>query len=249
MTFCTRNLTPEQAAHDEKRGIELMGTTLADIDRRRREWALKRKLEVVTMSEICQGTAQADKDGHDVKRRVQDFRVPERIVEILAQGTDKTDAIQAVDAWANAKPWCLILSGDKGTGKSVAAAYWLWRFQAAKMQSSQTAKPSWFRVNDLMLMGNYNTDLRELWYSSRLVLDDVGNEFQDAKGSLAAMLYGIVDHRHGDMLKTIITTNLTLDEMKKRYDPRIMDRLREGAEFVNILGTSMRAPTRQPGED
>ena len=42
----------------------------------------------------------------------------------------------------------------------------------------------------------------------------------------------IIYHRYRNQLTTILTTNLTDNELASRYGPRIMDRLEESFEFI-----------------
>jgi DNA replication protein DnaC len=135
--------------------------------------------------------------------------------------------------------WALVLGGDKGQGKSVAAAWWLSQV-ARDVKLSPAAFRRWWSVNDLQRLGNWAPELEQLWSVQTLVIDDLGAEFSDAKGNWASMLYGLVEKRSANYLRTLITTNLGGPDMRARYDERIVDRLASGALFAGVTGKSMR---------
>jgi DNA replication protein DnaC len=71
-----------------------------------------------------------------------------------------------------------------------------------------------------------------------LVLDDVGAEqITDWKRSV---LYSIVDQRYRDMKQTIITSNMSLDELSVRIDDRISSRIVEMGAVITMAGEDYR---------
>ena len=58
----------------------------------------------------------------------------------------------------------------------------------------------------------------------------------------------IIGERYDRMLPTIITTNLTKDEIKKRYNERIYDRLRDTCNLVTFRGQSLRGNKEELNE-
>lgn len=78
-----------------------------------------------------------------------------------------------------------------------------------------------------------------------LILDDLGTEMT-TNFTLSAM-YTLINSRLISGGKTIITTNLSEDEMRKRYTPQIVSRL-EGEYFpLNFAGRDIRAIKRERG--
>jgi len=71
-----------------------------------------------------------------------------------------------------------------------------------------------------------------------LVLDDFGAEYPS--GWVLNKVDAIVTHRYNWLLPTIITTNMTPDEMKGRYVARIVDRLRSAYDMLVAEGASLR---------
>lgn len=74
--------------------------------------------------------------------------------------------------------------------------------------------------------------------SPLLVLDDLGAE--QATDFAMRTLYIILNRRDGDMLQTIITSNLTLDEVKERLGDRIASRIAGMSHVIKIAGKDRR---------
>ena len=77
-----------------------------------------------------------------------------------------------------------------------------------------------------------------------LVLDDVG--ISSGGRDELPLLHEILDHRHGEKLPTIMTSNLPLEGLSAVIGDRMSDRLRESAfRVLNFTGTSNRRGARQ----
>ena len=76
-----------------------------------------------------------------------------------------------------------------------------------------------------------------------LVLDDLGAERQSASGYMQEMIYSVIDRRVRSGLPMIVTTNLTMDEIKKPKEidyKRIYDRIMEKTVPVEVNGMNRR---------
>lgn len=71
-----------------------------------------------------------------------------------------------------------------------------------------------------------------------LILDDFGAEYPS--GWVLNKVDAIVTHRYNWLLPTIITTNMTPEEMKGRYVARVVDRLRSAYDMLVAEGGSLR---------
>ncbi|MGL5151413.1 MAG: ATP-binding protein [Clostridium sp.] len=71
-----------------------------------------------------------------------------------------------------------------------------------------------------------------------LIIDDLGTELKNEWTS--SRVYRIIDGRYRNNLPTIITTNLTLKDIRNRYDERVYDRIREMCTSVICDGKSIR---------
>lgn len=145
-----------------------------------------------------------------------------------------TASIQAVRAWRHAGiTRHLLLMGDVGCGKSIAAAYAL---KAYLEPGRHRGKCAWFSPDEL-------TDAmsRPAWDEARViphyaVIDDLGTE--RAPGFSEALC------RFVDLAGrvAIMTTNLSPVAFKRRYDLRLIDRLRASCTVSRSLGKSLRVP-------
>jgi len=155
------------------------------------------------------------------------MEIPSRLVDLFRSGPlRETEAMRAIE-----KPRILVLSGNPGCGKTVAAANWLFLGRSGLfVKSSRLAR--WDRYDD--------EAMNKLLRAPRLVVDDLGTEFQDAKGNFDAILDEIIDVRYDNKRPTVITTNLAAEAFKARYGERIADRIREAGRFVSLAEKSMR---------
>ena len=72
-----------------------------------------------------------------------------------------------------------------------------------------------------------------------LILDDVGLSV-GGRDELPT-LHEVLNHRYGNKMRTILTTNMNDEEMKQTLGPRMIDRLRESVfSFIKLDGASQR---------
>jgi len=75
-----------------------------------------------------------------------------------------------------------------------------------------------------------------------LVLDDIGAEqITDWK---RGVLYSLIDRRYREMKQTIITSNMTLDDIASRIDDRIASRIVEMGAVIAMAGEDYRLKAR-----
>lgn len=134
----------------------------------------------------------------------------------------------------------LLFYGGVGTGKTYAAAcianYLLSRRRSVVMTSFVKLLDSMmnFKEDDSVLIGRLNR-------AKLLIIDDLGAE----RGTDFALekVYDIVDSRYRAKLPVILTTNLSMDELKQATDiryTRIYDRIFELCYPLEFVGRSWR---------
>lgn len=158
---------------------------------------------------------------------------PARAVEFAVTADHSRPGIEAIERWPSGERNVLVLGGVAGCGKTVAAAWWA---------RQQRVAPQFVRASTFASSSRYDRETRDGWLkASALVLDDLGAEYLDTKGSLVTDLDELVDVFYGDRRPLVITTNLAKAAFKARYGERIVDRIRECGHWEAIGGQSLRS--------
>ena len=135
----------------------------------------------------------------------------------------------------------LLFSGDTGLGKTFlsaciartvadrgysvvyeSAGHLITNLERAKFSNDENARETCRRYNDCDL----------------LIIDDLGTEMPGQ--FTTAALYNLINDRLLSAKPMIVSTNLTVDEMIKRYSPQIASRLRGSFTRVAFLGEDIR---------
>ncbi len=134
----------------------------------------------------------------------------------------------------------LTLSGQSGAGKTHLARqihrYWQKRAGWATIQGRagavcslrESTFLSWRRFMERQRGGAFD-ELQDVRAMQFLVIDDIGAE-HDPNGFARARLDELIDGRLGKW--TVITTNLSLDEIHDKLDGRIASRMKRGGSRV-----------------
>lgn len=150
-----------------------------------------------------------------------------------------TRALQLVRAWVASSRPALVLLGDRGQGKTVAAAWALARCAGRYVRASDLCemREAGWRQRDA-----YQRHLR----TELLVVDELGTEADLT--AAARMLQDVVDARQRRPRLTLLLGNqMSREELAERYDPRTLDRLGTSGDehgialFRLLRGRSLRA--------
>ena len=133
----------------------------------------------------------------------------------------------------------LLLWGDVGTGKSYFAAC----IANALFELGVSVRMTNFSaiLNDLFSCDDKNEYINKLNESSLLIIDDLGIE-RDTEYALE-QVYNIIDARYKSNKPLIVTTNLSLTELKNPVDTahkRIYDRVLEMCVPIRFNGENIR---------
>jgi DNA replication protein DnaC len=163
-----------------------------------------------------------------------------------AASPQQTVALEAAQLWMAENPhrWALVLRGDVGTGKTVAAC---WCLRRAALQGESVAFRKAGEVARLSGFDAGAAELKLLKGVGLLVLDDIGAEKLNEWGQ--ALLVELLDARYEANARTVITGNPPWQADPKfpdraclvnRLGQRIVDRLKGGGRVVELSGKSMR---------
>lgn len=181
---------------------------------------------------------------HERIKCLQTWGVPERILQSL-ESLRETKAVEWVREFTLCprEAWCLVLSGGKGTGKSTAAAVWLYENVPPEGTPAYITR-YWWSGTRIARTNGYAKDFEKMMQHKFMVIDDLGVEYLDKNGNFLQRLDELIDERYSNFKRTIITTNLNVEAFKERYGERVSDRLREGfawgGGFFEITEDSMR---------
>lgn len=142
------------------------------------------------------------------------------------------------DLEANEIPGVVTLLGPAGAGKtSLAAALSRRAVLGGKASAvTWTLADALARVPSSSRLGQ-GDPLDPFVRAPLLVVDELGGEAPN----LEHVVRGVLVARHQGGARTIVTSGLTLDELRARYDAGVMRRLVEGAAVVQLRG-----PRRSP---
>jgi DNA replication protein DnaC len=170
--------------------------------------------------------------------------LPGRVAKVLEAGADESiRAIEVAKRWLESpKPW-LVLLGSSGQGKSIAAA---WALRRCAEKGSTVA---WAQADTLaVLAGGFGGEERaeRLRHVDVLVMDDIGTEH--ASEFSRSVMRGILQARHEDLLRTIVTSNQAGAEFRETVGVRLARRMRDECVAVELTGEPLKFNNATPKE-
>lgn len=200
--------------------------------RKRREQLLA---EMDNLEEQIRRESDEARRAARTRERLAALGIGSRTVATL-EAPRETPALKALTPWIFGGGWALVLVGGPGAGKTVAAAKAaleaLQRGQSVEWVATQQAS----RAN---AFGPEAEARERAWMGAGLlVVDDVGAEF--ASDAWRSILGAVLDARWGNNLRTLLTSNLTLPELKERLGARTMDRIAQDGMVVACGDVSLR---------
>lgn len=154
-----------------------------------------------------------------------------------------------------AKPGLLLL-GLTGTGKTTLASL-IYRARIERGQAAvwtdytafvKKVQDTYGGVSHFSASGDKLTEqeiIRMASHAPFLMLDDLGSKKfaeRSASENRNEIIYMVLNHRWAKRLPTVITTNLTKDELYTHFDTRVVSRIRGLCAGVVVRGTDYRAP-------
>lgn len=140
----------------------------------------------------------------------------------------------------------LWMAGNMGTGKSTlmrGVKNFCTLF--ADPRSPNMPRPMrWMHAKDIVAEYEQTGPriLDELCEVETLIIDDLGTEDLEAKryGSVKNVVEEVLSRRYDRRRLTMVTTNLTMEEVKRDYRERIYDRVRETFNILEFTGPTHR---------
>jgi DNA replication protein DnaC len=165
-------------------------------------------------------------------QRNADLRVtlpPYLRAAVLDESLEETGAVATAREWLSSDKRLLLLRGGVGVGKSVAAAV------VAKEMIFTGKSVSWHRPNGFVsaVMHSYDASAPSLG-DDLVVVDDLG---RDTKSDFDEAMCAFIDDRD---TRILLTTNLSKEAFRERYDIRLIDRMGAIGVGVTLKGESRR---------
>lgn len=159
----------------------------------------------------------------------------------LVDGTlQSTRALQITSSWLAGPRSVLVLLGTPGTGKTVAAAH-------AALTRISRGPLVYVREGVLArwsMFARYDREWAAAVSCATLIVDELGTAGARDLDAARQGLLRMVDDRMGRGRRTVMVGNLTADDLGRRYDERLLDRLREIGYLAEVSGKSMRGGAR-----
>lgn len=178
----------------------------------------------------------ADRKLQDEAERLQRMGVPANLhratFENWRPADEQGEAILAeTRRFAATHRGFLVLLGDLGTGKTHLAVAVLRMFKSGLLiKQSELLRRLRQTYRDKAAVDPVD----EAQSAGCLVMDEVG--ISPGGRDELPLLHDVLDHRHGNFLPTIITSNLSLDGLRDAIGCRMADRLKESAFSVLQFG-------------
>lgn len=161
--------------------------------------------------------------------------IPERYRKSIVQ-YDETEAIRGARQWNGAG--VMYICGSTGTGKTYAAAWWVYNrlFQRLEKnwdepfmwQEAAKYEMRWFSAFDICID---RTIMQEARNAPLLIIDDLGCEVESATNK--AIINDLIANRYSHRKPTIITSNLSMEELQSRYKDRMYERILQTGHIVD----------------
>lgn len=133
------------------------------------------------------------------------------------------------DVVIKGKPWCLVIAGTKGNGKS------FWSQVAVNTYNNDGFCGGLYTTQPILqseLRDNGSKAFAKYSKAPVLVIDEISDRPDDWTEFIKTNAENILIERHRNNLRTVLIGNTTIQRMVAMFDVRVRDRLREGTHMV-----------------
>lgn len=189
----------------------------------------------------------ADGAPDDLEPRVRPYAecvewpsIPHRLAKALQGEIRETQAISTMRSLLKGRGCLVVLSGQAGCGKSLAAAW----------ACAVTRGAAYIHATELQGIDNAERYDKRLRWPGIVVIDDVGTEYNSEKRFAAQRIEAAIVEREAHEWPTVITTNLLPGVFRDRYGERIASRINgDGIGWVSLPAEDLRKRGNRYGGD
>ena len=185
-------------------------------------------------------TCQAERKEADTAERIRRAGVPENLCHAtfenwIAESEVEEAHLASAREFTKVRRGFLLLIGELGTGKTHLAAAITRHFRNPLFtKQSEMLR----RLRDFYRDKTARNPVDQAQDADLLVLDEIG--LSGGGSDEFPMLHDVLDHRYNERKPTVLTGNVTLNQLQAVIGERMADRLRESAFAVLVFGGGSR---------
>lgn len=165
--------------------------------------------------------------------------------ECREQMTDIFEFCKAYSAAFNKKSGSILMTGNTGLGKTHLSLSIVKNAVEKGFNAAYGSAQNFLSKieNEHFSRGDERTDTLDMLINADLLIfDDLGTEFSSPY--INSTIYSIINTRLLAQKPTVISTNLTLEDMRNRYGDRILSRIMGGYDILRFEGKDIRVLKR-----
>lgn len=163
-----------------------------------------------------------------------------KLLPLLVRGAyERTRAVHEAAAWLRGPRRVLVLIGDIGVGKTVAASLVACSYARRRKTVAYLREPTlarWWHSSVLA----HEAQIERLRETDLVIVDELGTTLSRDGEKARDATGGLVDDRIAGEGRTVLIGNLDEKRLGTAYGARFLDRLREIGTVVHLTGASMR---------
>lgn len=177
-----------------------------------------------------------------VEHVIRDLGIPVRgdlVPALVRGGYERTRAVHEAAAWMQTDLRVLVLIGDVGVGKTVAACLIACATARRRRSIAYLREPTlarWWHSPTLA----HEAQIKRLREADLVIVDELGTTLSRDGEKAKDATGGLVDDRIAGNARTVLIGNLDEKRLGSAYGARFLDRLREIGRIVHLTGDSLR---------